>query len=68
MKKLSLAFAFILFSMASTFAQPSKIEMADALRSSGKIWVVVCVILTIVIGLFIYLFSIDKKVSKLEKK
>lgn len=44
------------------------IEMADVMRSEGKIYVVVVVVLIIFIGLSLYLFSIDKKVSKFEKK
>ncbi|HYH56200.1 MAG TPA: CcmD family protein [Anseongella sp.] len=44
------------------------VEMADALRQSGKIYVVVAVIAVIFAGLAIYLFSIDKKVSKIEKQ
>ncbi|MFS8617510.1 MAG: CcmD family protein [Solitalea sp.] len=44
------------------------VEMADALRQSGKIYVVVSVIAVIFIGLAIYLFSLDKKISKIEKE
>jgi CcmD family protein len=43
-------------------------EMDDALRSSGKIYVVVVVIAIIFIGLAIYLFSIDRRLKKLEKE
>ena len=43
-------------------------EMADVMRSNGKIYVVVGAILIILIGLFIYLFAIEKKVKKLEQK
>jgi hypothetical protein len=49
------------------FAQDD-VEMADTLRSEGKIYVVIGVIAVIFIGLIIYLISIDTKVSKLEKK
>jgi len=35
--------------------------------SNGKIYVVMAVVLTIVIGLFIYLINLDKKITKLEK-
>ena len=53
----------------SAVAQPkTDVEMADVLRSNGKIYTVVAVILTILIGLFVYLISIDRKISKLEKK
>ena len=68
MKKLALSIAFVLFSIVNTFAQNGGVEMADGLRSSGKIWVVVGVVLTIVIGLFIYLFTMDRKIKKLEDK
>ncbi|HYE53935.1 MAG TPA: CcmD family protein [Chitinophagaceae bacterium] len=42
-------------------------EMADALRSNGKIYVVVAVVVTILLGLFIYLFRLDRKITRLEK-
>ena len=50
----------------SSFAQDTP-EMADAMRSNGKIYVVVAVCLTILIGLFLYLVKIDRKISKIEK-
>lgn len=46
----------------------SDVEMADTFRSEGKIYVVIAVIAIVFIGLVIYLVSIDRKVSKLEKK
>jgi CcmD family protein len=49
------------------FAQDAKPEMADVMRSNGKIYVVVAVCLTILIGLFIYVFLLDRKISRLEK-
>ena len=55
-----------LFLSCAAFAQ-DKVEMADDMRSNGKIYVVVAVCLTILIGLFIYVFRIDKKVSRFEK-
>ena len=55
-----------LFSNTILFAQ-DKPDMADAMRSNGKIYVVVAVCLTIMIGLFIYVFIVDRKVSRLEK-
>jgi hypothetical protein len=50
-----------------TFAQAQQVEMADGMRSNGKIYIVVAVCLTILIGLFLYLLSLDRKISKLEK-
>ena len=49
-------------------AQENKPDMADLMRSNGKIYVVVAVCLTILIGLFIYVFTIDRKLSRLEKE
>jgi hypothetical protein len=40
----------------------------DVMRSNGKIYVVMAVVTTIVTGLFVYVYSIDKKISKLENK
>jgi CcmD family protein len=44
------------------------VEMADALRTSGKIYVVVLVVTVILTGLILYLIRLDKKVSRLEKE
>jgi hypothetical protein len=49
-----------------SFAQ-QKVDMADTMRSNGKIYVVVAVSLTILIGLFIYMIYLDKKISRFEK-
>jgi len=43
-------------------------EMADALRASGKIYVVVLVIVIIISGLLFYLVRLDRKVSRLERE
>ncbi len=43
-------------------------EMADLMRSNGKIYVVVGVILIIFSGILFYLFQTGKKVEKLEKE
>lgn len=45
-----------------------KPQMADAMRSNGKIYVVVAVLLVILAGLFLYLFQTDRKLSRLEQK
>jgi tetrahydromethanopterin S-methyltransferase subunit D len=39
----------------------------ELMRSNGKIYVVVAVCLTILIGLFLYVYSVDRKISKIEK-
>jgi Ni,Fe-hydrogenase I cytochrome b subunit len=63
----------ILFSNVMAFSALAQqeasetVEMADALRASGKIYVVVLVVLVILTGLILYLIKLDKKVSRLEK-
>jgi CcmD family protein len=37
------------------------------MRSNGKIYVVVTVVLIILIGLLLYLIRLDRKISRLEK-
>jgi len=58
---------FSLFSFVAS-AQASDIEMADQFRADGKIYVVIAVISVVLIGLFAYLFSLESKVSALEKR
>ncbi|MBS1666117.1 MAG: CcmD family protein [Bacteroidetes bacterium] len=56
----------------TTWAQDStsnsKVAMADAMRSNGKIYVVIAVLLIILFGLFLYVIRLDKKISRLEKE
>lgn len=56
-----------LFSFAQSDAADSA-EMADVMRGNGKIYVVVAVILTIFIGIVLYLVRLDRKIGKLEKQ
>ncbi|MDX5321640.1 MAG: CcmD family protein [Bacteroidota bacterium] len=51
-----------------TPALAQEVEMADAMRADGKIYVVVAVLATIFVGLIVYLISIDRRVKKLEKE
>jgi hypothetical protein len=64
-KSLSL-FLFIATSVAAQ-AQ-NEVEMADAMRANGKIYVVVSIVLLVLLGLFAYLLVVDRKISGLEKK
>ncbi|OAQ40657.1 CcmD family protein [Pedobacter psychrophilus] len=66
MKKF-ISFLSMMFISAILFAQDSKIEMADELRNSGKIYVVVTVMLLLFLAFIIYLFTIDKRLKKIEK-
>jgi len=58
---------FILFSPAFALGQNAQPEMADALRSNGKIYVVILVLATIFAGIIALLVRLDRKISKLEK-
>ena len=57
----------VLFISLLSFAQ-EKAEMADTMRSNGKIYVVVTVCLIILIGLFLYVWGIDRRVRKMERE
>lgn len=46
----------------------SQIEMADSLRAEGKIYVVVAILATILVGFIAYTIRIDSKLSKIEKE
>lgn len=50
------------------FGQGQESGMADLMRSNGRIYVVVAVMLTILAGLVLYLVRLDRKISKLEKE
>jgi len=62
-KLLTLLVCFLSFS--GIFAQG---EGGDFLRSTGKIYVVVAVLATILVILLVYLYVIDRKVQKIENK
>ncbi len=66
-KKVIFFMAFLLLGAVS-FAQNNQPGTDELMRSNGKIYVVVAVCLTILTGLFIYVFLIDRKISKLEKE
>ncbi len=44
------------------------VEMADTLRSNGKIYVVVVIAAIVFAGILFYMIAIDRKISKLEKE
>ena len=68
-EKITLFLALIVLSTA-TFAQEQtqRVEMADSLYQSGKIYVVITVIAIIFIGIIAYLIVLDRKITKLEKQ
>ena len=68
MKKLVSIIAMVLCFFAVEAQDPQSVEMADTMRSQGKIYVVVGTIVIVFAGLAIYLFSIDRRLKKIEKE
>ncbi len=66
--RLGLFMLMMVLDITSIAQTQQPVEMADGMRSNGKIYIVVAVCLTILIGLFVYVFTIDRKISKLEKE
>ncbi len=67
-KKITL-FLLAVFSSAALRAQSgSDVEMADAMRTNGMIYVVVAVASVVMIGLLAYVFATDRKISKIENE
>ena len=67
MKKLLISLCLTLFSFA-VFAQDKPgTGMADEFYKSGRIYVVIAIIGIIFIGLAVYLFSMDRRLKKIEK-
>jgi len=64
-KQILLTIYLLLITVTFSSAQT---EMADVMRSNGKIYVVVTVLATIFAGIFAYLVYLDRKIRKLEKE
>jgi uncharacterized membrane protein len=60
-------FALLCFSLNAQTVNMQNETMADAMRSNGKIYVVVAVVSTILIGLILYVLRVEKKISAIEK-
>jgi hypothetical protein len=56
-----------IISSTQSFAQENVVT-ESAMRSNGKIYVVMAICITILIGFFLYLLSIDKKIKQIEDK
>lgn len=67
MKKIVSLLLLLSFNLIAFAQGEEQAEMADVLRSNGKIYVVVAVVVVILLGLFIYLWRLDRKISRLEK-
>ncbi|MBK0379002.1 CcmD family protein [Mucilaginibacter segetis] len=68
MRKLTLLILLLCCFFGAFAQQTQTVEMADVMRSSGKIYVVIAVIAIIFAGIAIYLFSIDRRLKRIEKE
>ncbi len=68
LKRIIPAFLCLLATSFFATAQQPPVEMADAMRSNGRIYVVIAVVVTILMGLIFYVARIDRKLTKLEKE
>ncbi len=70
MNKLKRIAAIIAMAMITVFAnaQDAAADATDVMKTNGKIYVVMAVVVVIVLGLFIYLINLDRKIAKLEKE
>ena len=57
-----------LIARAQDSAGDRPVEMADRMRADGKIYIVVAVLVTIFLGLIVYVARLDRKISRLEKE
>ena len=60
----------LLLLFVCTFSHAQGVErkgLDGLLRSNGRIYVVIAVVLTILVGLILYLIRLDRKISRLEK-
>jgi Na+/proline symporter len=72
MNNLKKGFLFFVFAciqiIANAQAVATDANSNDLMRSNGRIFLVMTIVVFIVIGLLLYVYSLDKKISKLEKK
>jgi len=59
--------SLLIFSLFTLVISAQDVTMADTMRSEGKINVVIAVMLTILLGIVLYLIRLERKISKLEK-
>jgi hypothetical protein len=68
MKTVKSILLFLFFVLTSVLANAQdEVQMADQMRSNGRIYVVVAVMVALLLGFLLYLVRVDRKVSKLER-
>lgn len=65
MKKILFLISLMSFSLSSA---AQTVEMANNFRGEGKIYVVVAVVMLVLLGIFFYLFRMDRRITKLERE
>ena len=63
----TLTVVLLLFIVSISHAQDTTKQSTDLMRSNGRIYVVIAVMLTILAGLILFLVRLDKKITRLEK-
>ena len=67
MKNIFRLLSFLSFLLLSTVLH-AQTNNADTMRSNGRIYVVIAIIVTILTGLILYMVRVDRKIGKLEKE
>ena len=67
-KTIMIILLFLLNLTAFSQDNLNSVEMADVMRSNGKIYVVVAVSTIILTGLIIYLINLDNRIRRIEKE
>jgi hypothetical protein len=72
MQKIKTIFSLFILMLVTIFVQAQEgkgnTTFGETMRSDGRIYVVIAVILTILIGLILYLVRLERKIRKLEKE
>jgi len=72
MQKIKIIFLLCVSQLAGLFLlaqeESGKTPFGSFMRSTGRSYVVIAVMLTILTGLILYLVRLDRKISKIEKE
>jgi len=68
LKNILLIFITLFVSSVVMAQDSADVDMADAMRASGKIYVVVAVLTLIFLGIVVYLIMLDRKITRLERE
>lgn len=63
-----LTLLFFLSGINTGWTQTTSTPMAELMRSDGRIYVVIAVLITILGGLIFYLIRLDNRIKQLEKE